>query len=66
MRALHYEQTNWIMSKINKIFILIAVILVLVMIGIYKFAEGQMVYTGVASENHSFMDVITYIYHGLF
>lgn len=53
------------MSKKNKIFILITVILALFMIGIYKFAEGQMVYTGVASENHSFMDVIRYIYHGL-
>lgn len=54
------------MSKKNKIFILITVILALFMIGIYKFAEGQMVYTGVASENPSFMDVIRYIYHGLF
>ncbi|HDR7367098.1 hypothetical protein [Bacillus toyonensis] len=54
------------MSEKNKIFILIAVILVLVMIGIYKIAEGEMVYTGVVPENHSFMDVIRYIYHGLF
>ncbi len=45
--------------------IIFVVAIMFILVIIYNFAESEMVHTGVAPDNYSFMDVITYIYHGL-